>query len=344
MRIHCEDAVGDGGVVVDIQVQAAPEALRKADRRAAALRDAEGACTLALGAEDLADEDAADGRKCAVVAGKQKPELERHAQDPLPDRHLWEHAIDEVRGRPAHAPGIAGGANPAALAREGDEQLARALTATGAQEAVRVNAAAKVGAKLGLHVARQPSLVLLARRGEEGFEVRGDELVEQRLHGSALGVGFRLAPCGDGVHGESTAGSVPRPLVVDSRQVRGRERPGGHVASGGRSAQRSEAKTTLPPYPRSSAWSAATARPASCDGTGYSHQCSRRVTTPGLALAWARPATIVTKRQIANVLCLLFVSASTAPGVDLWVTTRQQPRAPRLDPRPPIHQIPSRLQ
>jgi hypothetical protein len=43
--------------------------------------------------------------------------------DPLAERQRRQHVIGEVGGHLHHAAGVAGGANAAALAREGDEAL-----------------------------------------------------------------------------------------------------------------------------------------------------------------------------------------------------------------------------
>jgi hypothetical protein len=53
----------------------------------------------------------------------------------------------------AHAAGVAGRANTATLAREGDEQVSAAVTAASSEESVSVDAALEVRAQLLLDVA-----------------------------------------------------------------------------------------------------------------------------------------------------------------------------------------------
>jgi hypothetical protein len=68
-----EHAVRDDDVIVNVQVEASTETLRKADGAAAGSRDAPESGLLALPMEHLAHEDAADGRQRPVVLGKKQP-------------------------------------------------------------------------------------------------------------------------------------------------------------------------------------------------------------------------------------------------------------------------------
>jgi hypothetical protein len=97
------------------------------------------------------------------VAGEEKSEFERCRKNPLANRHGGKDALDEMRGGVAHAPRIAGGANAALLAAEGNDQLLATGLALGSQESVAQDAAAQVGAKLRLHVSWQWLAVPLAR-------------------------------------------------------------------------------------------------------------------------------------------------------------------------------------
>jgi hypothetical protein len=59
--------------IVNVQVEAPTEPLRKADRAAAGSRDAPESGLLALPMEHLANEDASDGGQRPVVLGKKQP-------------------------------------------------------------------------------------------------------------------------------------------------------------------------------------------------------------------------------------------------------------------------------
>ena len=64
---------------------------------------------------------------------------------------MGQHVIREVRGELRHAPGVAGGADPPALAGEGDQSLVTAVLATDPGEPVGENAATQVGSEVSLH-------------------------------------------------------------------------------------------------------------------------------------------------------------------------------------------------
>jgi hypothetical protein len=67
-----EYAVGDGDVIVNVEVEAPPEALRKTDGATAGARDAVQSRLLALPVKDLAHKDAPDGRERPVVPGEKQ--------------------------------------------------------------------------------------------------------------------------------------------------------------------------------------------------------------------------------------------------------------------------------
>jgi hypothetical protein len=98
-----------------------------------------------------------------------------------------------------YAPGIAGGADAAPLAGEGDEALGGAGVATHAGEAMGQDAAAQVGAEVVLDPAGHALAAGVGFGGvsQEGLEVVLDEGVERRVGG--------LAPAVDGGAGASRA-------------------------------------------------------------------------------------------------------------------------------------------
>jgi len=83
-----------------------------------------------------------------------------------------------------HPPAAAGGAEAAALAREGNQAVELAVVAAQAQEAVREDAAPEVGAKL-LFDEAGTGLVASARVCEEGLELLAHDLVQEGLLGAA---------------------------------------------------------------------------------------------------------------------------------------------------------------
>ena len=60
-------------------------------------------------------------------------QLEGQRQYPLPNRNRRQHAVYQVRRRAAHPPLTTARTYPAALAREGDEEIAAAIVAMKAQ-------------------------------------------------------------------------------------------------------------------------------------------------------------------------------------------------------------------
>jgi hypothetical protein len=84
--------------------------------------------------------------------------------------------------------GGAARADAAALAAEGDEEIAAAVVAVETQEAVGEDAAREVIAERLLEVARQTARVALAGVLEEGFDVVANESVENRHHRAARDV------------------------------------------------------------------------------------------------------------------------------------------------------------
>ena len=81
--VEGEHAVRHGNVIVDVEVQASSEALRKADCSAShTAEEACDACALALPPEDLLHEDLSHRRERTRIACKEQSELERDAEHP----------------------------------------------------------------------------------------------------------------------------------------------------------------------------------------------------------------------------------------------------------------------
>lgn len=138
-------------------------------------------CVASVRGRDRATERPCDGPAQIRIARHSEPQCRRHGEDPLPDRNEQKHAADEIRREFGHSASAARGKERAALAREGDETIGRAMGAVDAAEAVRGVAAREEAAQLVLDVARQaPAAVLVLEPGEERLQVLADERVQGR--------------------------------------------------------------------------------------------------------------------------------------------------------------------
>lgn len=175
------DAVERQRVEVDVQIE----------RRAEALDEADGAALLRANAplpprapaqlrEQGPDEGAQHLAREPRVVGAAVTEWVGQREHPLTDRHLRQHAIDEVSRRICHATPATRRTEAAALAREGDEAVVAALVAVEPKEAVCENATAKERAKLLLDEARR-RLLPKGRAREEVFQLLADDLVKEGL-------------------------------------------------------------------------------------------------------------------------------------------------------------------
>ncbi len=199
--MEAERAVAPGGehpveaenVVVDVQLQSAPEALHGGHGAALPVSDAGVPGAAAVPTEHHADEHAEHGAAEDVVERQAVAEPVRHGKHPLADRDERQHRLDEVCCLLGHPPAAAARADGPGLTGERDQALERAVVAPHATEAPPEIAAAQDVAELALDEARHAGAVGGGGRlVEEAREVRPHDLVEHR-------------PCG-------------RPWLVDSRQ------------------------------------------------------------------------------------------------------------------------------
>jgi hypothetical protein len=179
------------------------------------------------GAEHLAGEPGVVGAAVAKRVGQR--------EDPLPDRHLGQDAVDEVRRGVGHAPAAARGAEAAPLAGEGDEALQSARIAAEPQEAVGEDPAAKVRAQLLLDEAGHRTIALPGA-GEEALELLANDCVQLRLlgavpfvarRGGGRGAGEGAIGGGRGSHARSGLRGPCRPWTYFSGAVARRRRPEG---------------------------------------------------------------------------------------------------------------------
>ena len=165
---------------VDVQIQAA-EALHAEHRPALNSVKPIAFGPRAIAGENGLDEDARERRQHVGLERGELAELEGERQHVLPDRHIGQHAIDQV-GRPVgHPPPAAARADTATVTGEGDEQIVATRVAVSARKPLREESTRQVAAELSLHVARNASLVVFAGVLEEGLEVLADQRIEDCL-------------------------------------------------------------------------------------------------------------------------------------------------------------------
>ena len=161
LLFRAEHAVDDATVEMQVGVERGTEAVDKRHRTeprpARRVRTAE-----AQRRFDLGQENPQHRIDQAGVTMKELAQPLRQREHPLPHRHLGVHMIHPMRGGLGHAPGAAGGADPAALAREGDQEVMPAVRAAHPGEAVGQNAAGQVLAELPLDVGGNGIAVRLA--------------------------------------------------------------------------------------------------------------------------------------------------------------------------------------
>jgi len=182
-------------VEVHVQVEGVAESLHEGD--GAALRAGHVplfARSATQGCEDRTHEDCEHGARERGVVGEAVAKGEREREHPLPDGHLREDPIDQVRRRVRHAVASARGTEPAAFAGEGDHAVEAATVAVHAHEAVGEDAAAQERPKLALDEAGHGPLAPVCA-GQEGRERSLNDAVEDALLGAAPAVA-RLAATG----------------------------------------------------------------------------------------------------------------------------------------------------
>jgi len=130
-----EHAVQHERVQMDVQIQRATEALDDHHGAAAPVADAVAACAAPEEPDHRADGHAADRAAQVMIPRQQVPQPMRQAEHPLTDWHIGPDVIDQMRRPLRHAPAATAGAEPAALAREGDQSIEPAGGAPKAGEA-----------------------------------------------------------------------------------------------------------------------------------------------------------------------------------------------------------------
>ena len=113
---------------VDVQIGRRAKALDQSERPGVGCATFEPRLPDHKARDDPVD-DAQHRREQLGVHGEEDAKPDRKRQHPLPDRHVRDDLIDQVRGALNHAPGAARGAKSATLAGKRDQLLMGALTA-----------------------------------------------------------------------------------------------------------------------------------------------------------------------------------------------------------------------
>ena len=117
-----EEAVEDHEVEVEVGVEGGAEAVQEGDRAQLGVGPGAGAGAPERGANG-AEQGAQHGAGESGVAGQEGADAFGHGEHPLADGQWGQDVVGEVGGDLHHAAGVAGGADAAALAGEGDEAL-----------------------------------------------------------------------------------------------------------------------------------------------------------------------------------------------------------------------------
>ena len=139
--VHSEHAIQDERVEVDVEIEGAAEALNDRHGAAAAIGDAVSPSAMPEEPEHHSQRDADDGATQLVIPSDQVPQPMRQTQDPLSNRHIRKHMIDQMRRPLGHPATAAPRAEAAALARKGHEAILPAGGAPKAREAAGQTAA-----------------------------------------------------------------------------------------------------------------------------------------------------------------------------------------------------------
>ena len=179
--VPCDNAVEEDRMKMDVQVQAAAEPLNEGHRPALSLLSpfAPGAGSVA-GEHDF-DEDAGEGREYVGLERCEQAQLVRQRQNELAHGYVRQHAVDQVGGRVGHAPSSAAGAEAAALAREGHEQIPTARVAMAASEPLSDTPQRKYPRSSRSTYRGRGAAIGLARVRDEGLERLAYHAVEDRL-------------------------------------------------------------------------------------------------------------------------------------------------------------------
>jgi hypothetical protein len=145
-----EDAVGEQGMGVAVEVEHRAETLHDRDGTSLRVGNAVSPRASTLPGEQLAQEHTESLAQQVSVSSEQKSYPTRQRQYPLSIRHDWEYPIDEVRPGACHSATRTRRAESARLARECDQSLLGARVAAYAHESMAEEAACEELLELAL--------------------------------------------------------------------------------------------------------------------------------------------------------------------------------------------------
>jgi hypothetical protein len=166
---------------MDVETEAAGEALNHGDRPAATRRDALLLGSTALMAHDGAHEHAEHSATQLVVPREQVAQALREGEHPLAHRDRWKNCVYQMRGALDHAPTVAARTDPASLARQGHKSVVRAALTAKTRKAAREHAATEEATHAALDECGQRRAAGARRHVlEEGLEVVAQHAVQHR--------------------------------------------------------------------------------------------------------------------------------------------------------------------
>src|SRR5439155_14564675 len=174
-----EDAVQQEGVEVDVQLEAAPEALDHRHGAAPPVAHARARRAAAIEPEHGAYGDAEHRAAERMIVRKKIAQAVRQGEHPLAQGNARQDVIDEVGGLLRHAAAATAGTEAASLARERHEALERAVLAPNPCEASAERSARQELAELALDEAGEAAAVgAVSSLAQEGLQVLADDAME----------------------------------------------------------------------------------------------------------------------------------------------------------------------
>ena len=150
-----EDAIEEERMEMNVQTEAAAEALNDGHASGASALDPVPAGAVTLEAEQRTHIHADHRARQRVIPRQKIAKTVREAQHPLAHGYPRQHFVDETRGRFGHAPAAAARTEAPPFAGERYKSLERAVGAPEAREAVRQHAAGQEVSELLFHELRQ---------------------------------------------------------------------------------------------------------------------------------------------------------------------------------------------
>ena len=173
---------------MDVQLEAAPEALDHRHGAAPPVAHSPAARSAAIEAEHGPSGDAEHRAAERVIVGEEIAQAVRQREHPLAHGDVRQDVIDEVCGLLRHAAAAAARTKAASFARERHEALEGTALAPNAREASAERAARQELAELSLDEAGEPAAIAaVGDLAQEGFQVLAHDAMEDgALRGPGL--------------------------------------------------------------------------------------------------------------------------------------------------------------